>query len=345
MTRILIQGIGGVGGLVAGELLRAGADVTLVTGNPVIAEALNRRGLHVKTPADDFQVAATAYTSITDIASLERFDCAYLTMMATSVIEGAQAAAPRLTKNGYFVAFQNGFVEDAIGDAIGRHRVISATVALGSSMVEPGVYQRTTEGRLIIGELDGRDSERISELQSTLSAVINTQISRNIVGVLWGKLIWNGAVSCLCAVSGKTLGELFDCAIGRELFLLAFRESVDTARAQNVEIEAVIVNPDKYYFCETDSNERHASLLESLLTFAKLYAGVTPSTLESLRRGRQSEVDFLNGYIVEKAIENRIAVPLNEIVVAMVREIETKKRTITPSNLDELAQSYASATN
>ena len=114
-------------------------------------------------------------------------------------------------------------------------------------MVSPGVYQRTTQGRLIVGELDGRSSARLDDLQTTLSAIIDTEISRNIVGVLWGKLIWNGAVSCLCAVSGKTLGELFDCAIGRELFLLAFRESVDTARAQNIEIETVIVKPEKYY--------------------------------------------------------------------------------------------------
>ncbi|MFT4582482.1 MAG: 2-dehydropantoate 2-reductase [Gammaproteobacteria bacterium] len=344
MTRILVQGIGGVGGLVAGELLRAGADVTLVTGNPVIAETINQHGICVKTPSNEFKVAATAYSSIADIASSEIFDCAYLTMMATSVVEGARAAAPRLEKNGYFVAFQNGFVEDAIGAAVGKHRVISATVALGSTMVSPGVYQRTTEGRLIIGELDGRSPERLHDLQSTLSAIIDTEISRNIVGVLWGKLVWNGAVSCLCAISGKTLGELFDCAIGRELFLLAFRESVDTARAQNIEIETVIVKPDKYYFGQTDSNERRATLLEKLTAFATLYAGVTPSTLESLRRGRKSEVDFLNGYIIEKALEKNIAVPLNEIVVEMVRDIEAKNRTITPSNLDELATRYASAT-
>ncbi|MDA0823844.1 MAG: 2-dehydropantoate 2-reductase [Proteobacteria bacterium] len=344
MTRILIQGVGGVGGLIAGELLRAGADVTLVTGNPAITEAINQRGIRVKTPDDEFYVAATAYSSIAHIPALKNFDCAYLTMMATNVIEGAEAAAPRLTENGYFVAFQNGFVEEAIGEAVGVHRVISATVALGSTMVSPGVYQRTTQGRLIVGELDGRSSARLDDLQTTLSAIIDTEISRNIVGVLWGKLIWNGAVSCLCAVSGKTLGELFDCAIGRELFLLAFRESVDTARAQNIEIETVIVKPEKYYFAHSDSNERHTILLESLTALAKLYAGVTPSTLESLRRGRKTEVDFLNGYIIKKAIEKNIAVLLNEIVVSMVRDIETKKRAIAPSNLDELARRYASAT-
>ena len=204
------RGIGGVGGLLAGELLRAGAELTLVTGNPIITAAINRNGIAIPTPDDSFQVAASASTALTDLPPEQSFDCAYLAMMAGDVVDAARAALPLLKDNAYFVAFQNGFIEEAIGNAVGNERVISATVALGSSMEAPGMYRRTTAGRIIIGEMDGRRSQRLDRLRSTLSHVVDTEISRTIVGVLWGKLVWNGAVSCLCAISGKLLGELFD---------------------------------------------------------------------------------------------------------------------------------------
>ena len=336
MTHILVQGIGGVGGLLAGEPLRAGAKLTLVTGNPAITAAINHNGIAISTPDDSFQVAASASTALTDLTTESSFDCAYLAMMAGGVVDAARAALPLLRDDGYFVAFQNGFVEEAIGNAVGIERVLSATVALGSSMEAPGIYRRTTAGRIIIGEMDGRKSQRLDRLQSTLSHVVDTEISHNIVGVLWGKLVWNGAVSCLCAISGKLLGELFDCEVGRELFFLAFRESVDTATAQGVDIEPVIVDPRDYYLAPSDSVSRRDEILNRLTVFVEMYAGVTPSTLESLKRGRKSEIDFLNGYILEKANVAGIKLPLNEAVIKIVHEIEAGSRTIDPSNLDEL---------
>ncbi len=336
MTRILVQGIGGVGGLLAGELLRAGVALTLVTGNPKITAAINRNGIAISTPDTSFQVTASAYTALDDLPASQSFECAYLAMMAGGVVNAARAALPLLRDDGYFVAFQNGFVEEAIGHAVGIERVISATVALGSSMEAPGIYRRTTAGRIIIGEMDGYKSSRVEGLQRTLSNVVDTEISHNIVGVLWGKLIWNGAVSCLCAISGKLLGELFDCEVGRELFFLAFRESVDTATAQRVDIEPVIVDPGDYYLAPSHSATRRDEILKRLTVFVEKYAGVTPSTLESLKRGRKSEIDFLNGYILEKANASQLNLPLNKAVIEMVHEIEAGSRRIDPANLDEL---------
>lgn len=341
MNRILLQGVGGVGGWLAAELIRSGHDITLVTGNATITAAINRDGISLATPERDFHVAAQAYTTLDELPASERFDYAFLAMMAGGVVAAAVAARDVLHDDACFVAFQNGFVEDAIGDAVGIERVISATVALGSSMEAPGVYRRTTPGRLIIGEMDGRESMRLDQLQAILAHVVPTEISTNIVGVLWGKLIWNGAVSGLCAISGKQLGELFDCTIGRELFLQAFHESVSTARAEGVTIESVIVDPDDYFWDPADPPSRRAELLERTRAFVDKYVGVTPSTLESLKRGRKSEIDFLNGYIRRRAQANGHAVPLNDHVIAMVHEIEAGQRQLSPANLVELAARLA----
>ena len=164
MQRILIQGIGGVGGLLAAGLIRAGEDAYLVTNNSTITTAINENGIRLNTPDDSFHVSAHAYTTLDDIEPALKFDCAYSAMMAGAVVEAALAARPRLTDDGYVVSFQNGFVEEAIGKAIGNDRVVSATVALGSTMEAPGIYRRTTEGSLIIGELDGRRRTRLNNL-------------------------------------------------------------------------------------------------------------------------------------------------------------------------------------
>lgn len=341
MNRILLQGVGGVGGWLAAELIRSHHDITLVTGNATITAAINRNGISLATPEREFNVAARAYTDLDELPPESRFDCAFLAMMAGGVVDAAAAARDYLHEDACFVAFQNGFVEDAIGDAVGIERVISATVALGSSMEAPGVYRRTTPGRLIIGEMDGSVSARLDALQGVLAHAVPTEISTNIIGVLWGKLIWNGAVSGLCALSGKQLGELFDCAIGRELFLRAFHESVSTARAAGVRIESVIVNPEDYFWDPADPPARRAALLERTRAFVDKYAGVTPSTLESLKRGRKSEIDFLNGYIQRRAQANGRSVPLNEHLIAMVHEIEAGQRQLSPANLDELATRLA----
>lgn len=342
MTQILVQGIGSVGGLIAGELIRAGKKLCLVTGNQEISTAINRNGISISTSDDAYRVEARAYTDLREIPVGQSFDCAYLAMMAGSVVDAAQEALPFLNEDGYLVSFQNGFVEEAIGQAVGIERVISATVAFGTTMEAPGIYRRTTPGRLIIGEMDGRLSPRLGELRDTLALVVETEISDNIIGVLWGKLIWNGAVSCLCAVSGKSLGDLFDSEIGRELFLRAFRESVDTATAQGVDIEHVIIDPNDYYLGIADKPSKRVQILRRMMQFVETYAGVTPSTLKSLKRGRKSEIDFLNGYILEKATAAGLESSLNEIVIRMVHEIEEGSRKITPSNLDELLDTLSS---
>jgi len=336
VTQILVQGIGSVGGLIAGELTRAGQNLYLVTGNQEISAAINRNGISISTSEHSFRVSAQAYTHLREIPVGQSFDCAYLTMMAGGVVDAAQETLPFLSEEGYLVSFQNGFVEEAIGQAVGIERVISATVAFGTTMDAPGIYRRTTTGRFIIGEMDGRLSDRVGKLRDTLAHVVETEISDNIIGVLWGKLIWNGAVSCLCAVSGKSLGDLFDSEIGRELFLQAFRESVDTATTQDVDIEHVIIDPNDYYLGIADKPSKRVQILRRMTQFVKMYAGVTPSTLESLKRGRKSEIDFLNGYILEKATAAGLKPLLNEIVIRMVHEIEAGHRKITPSNLGEL---------
>jgi 2-dehydropantoate 2-reductase len=150
--RVLIQGIGGVGGVLAGELLRAGHTPTLITGNPEIASAINQDGLRVTTPAGSFTARGQAFASPEELATDARFDLSLLVMKAQRVVEAARAALPHLTDDGYVVTCQNGIVEDAVGSAIGAERVVSCIVSFGATMLSPGEYEQTSNGEIHIGE-------------------------------------------------------------------------------------------------------------------------------------------------------------------------------------------------
>ena len=333
--RILIEGVGSVGGVIAGELLERGVDVTLVTGNPAIAAAINRDGLALSTPTRSFTVPARAWASLAELPP-SRFDAAYLLMMAGGAIEAAEQSMPLLQDDGYLVAFQNGFVEVAISERCGAGRVLSACVAFGATMEAPGVYRRTTAGRVFIGELDGRVTPRIEGLRDTLAEVIEVRISTNITGVLWGKLAWNCAVSALCAVSGLALGEVIASELGQCLLLVSYREALDTARAHGVVLERAVVDHERFYLPRGADARLRADKQTLVAQLAAAYAEVKPSTLQSLLRGRKTEIEFLNGYLVGRAREVGLEARLNAALVDMVGEIERGRRQIARANLDEL---------
>jgi 2-dehydropantoate 2-reductase len=334
---ILIAGIGGVGGVVAAELIRAGLHPTLITANPAITDAIRRDGLRLYTPDDSATLRAEVYTTLAELPPGRCYDAAYLIMKANHVVEAAQAARAYLKPEGYVVSFQNGLVQDAVSAVIDRQRILCVSVAFGSNMEAPGVYRRTTRrNQLYVGELDGRRTPRLERLARTLEHVVPVTVTDNIIGYLWGKLVWNCAVSGLCALAGWTLGELVATETGRTLFLGIYTEVIDTAAALGLQMEAAVVDYRQFYTPPGLDAGALAARHQAVADLAIPYSAVKPSSLQSLERGRPTETAFLNGYVVEQARGVGLAVPLNAAITRMIGEIEAGVRPIDPANLEAL---------
>lgn len=339
--RLLLMGCGAVGGVLAGGLLRAGQDLALVTHNKEITRAINTAGLQVSTPEGAWTVPAVAHTRLEEVEGT--FDAACLAMKATGVAQAAQEVAGRLSAGGYAVTLQNGVVEDRVAAILGRERVVGALVGWGATMHAPGVYEMTSRGEMVIGELDGQRTPRVQRLKAVLDAAAPTTVSANIYGVLWSKLAINCATSAPGAVSGQLLGEILRRGDARRLGLAIISEVIDVAQALGVTLEPVggTLDLERLYLPPARRNggfgpdlvAKHAIMLLVGLRFRKLKS----SMLQSLERGRQPEIDTKNGYVVEKGQEMGIATPVNSALVAMVREIAAGKRPIIPENLTELA--------
>ncbi|MDZ4861087.1 MAG: ketopantoate reductase family protein [Candidatus Hydrogenedentes bacterium] len=341
--RFVIQGIGGIGGVIAGMMRAAELRPVLVTNNEDITHAINDHGIQVSTPSEKHTTSRQAFTTLPEAAAHGLFDAAFLVMKATGVVEAAVEAARYLNPGGYVVTFQNGIVEDAVGHAIGIERVVSASIGWNAVMHAPGVYERTTPGDTFIGELDGSTSPRVRAIADALRHAGPVKISTNMRGVLWSKLAINCTINSVGALTGETLGEMLGDARIRRLFLLAYSEVVDTAEAQNVRLERIAANP-KLLYLPKDAGPitRYAKDVIARMLGRK-YKHARASTLQSLERGRKTEVDFLNGYVVDAARKLSIPTPVNAALTIMIKEIEGGTRKIAQSNIDDLLQMISEA--
>jgi 2-dehydropantoate 2-reductase len=338
--RLLLMGCGGVGGVIAGGLLRVGHDLTIVTHNEEIGRAVNANGLAITAPEGKWTVPATAHVHLAEVEG--PFDAVYLAMKATGVEQAAREAGDYLAPEGYVVTLQNGVVEDRVGEVLGRERVVGALVGWGATMHAPGVYEMTSRGELVVGELDGRTTPRVAQLKATLEGAVPTTVSTNIYGVLWSKLAINCVITSLGAATGQLLGEMLWRAAVRRLGMIITSEVVDVAEAHGIALEPVggtldihrLYLPPERRIGGLDLGilARHALLLAVGLKFRRLKS----SMLQSIERGRRSEIDYMNGYVAERGREKGVPTPVNAAIAALVREVEAGTRPMSPDNLASL---------
>ncbi|PKN66682.1 MAG: 2-dehydropantoate 2-reductase [Deltaproteobacteria bacterium HGW-Deltaproteobacteria-15] len=336
-SRILIEGIGAIGGVVAGKLIKAGYAPTLVTGNREISEEINRNGIGVSTPDEKFTAPARAFTSLAELDRDDRFDVALLTMKAHRVVEAARDTLPFLDpQHGFVLTCQNGIVEDAVAGEIGAGRVAAGIIGWGGTMHGPGVYERTGPGAIHIGEPDGSQTKRIEKLADILRVVTPVVVSGNIKGAQWGKLAINCTITTIGALTGESLGNMLRDGRVRQAFMATYREVIDTALALGFRPERIAVNPMLLYVPE--SAGAVTRFVKDILVriAARKHGKLKSSSLQSLERGRKTEIDFLNGYVVEQARKAGVRTPFNEALTRMIKEIEQGRRSLTPANMEEL---------
>jgi 2-dehydropantoate 2-reductase len=167
-----------------------------------------------------------------------------------------------------------------------------------------------------------------------LNEVAPCRISQNIMGELYAKLVINACINSLGAIAGLNLGGLLAVKKVRNIFIVLMREAMDVAEAMGLKVEPGGGGKLDYYrFVEGKGLlaqwKRH--LMIRAIGFK--YRRIKSSSLQSLERGRGTEIDYLNGYICERGREHGVPTPLNDIVVAMVKQIEAGERSITPENI------------
>jgi 2-dehydropantoate 2-reductase len=203
-------------------------------------------------------------------------------------------------------------------------------------MDAPGVYEKTTVGTIHIGELDGKISERLRGLAEVCETCTPVVMTDNIRGALWSKLAINCTITTIGALTGDTLGDLVTDWRIRRVFLRTYGEVVETAEASGVMLEKIATDP-KLLYISRDANMVQFIIKETMVRVVGIrYGKQKSSSLQSLERGRKTEIDYLNGYVVQQAESVDVPTPVNAALVKMIKEIESGERKISRENVDDL---------
>jgi len=259
-----------------------------------------------------------------DPADLEGpFDFVLVTLKAPH-LEAALGPLVELDLAETFVSLGNGLVQERIAAIVGEENLVVGTVEWGATNLGPGHLARTTLAPFVIGEPDGETKSRTNLLAEALGTVADVRITENIGGQVWSKLLVNSAFSGLGAVSGLLYREVVADPAGKDAALAVWREGYDVGMAQEIKLDEVLGVPAESLVVRGPGDRQKA---EEALEVAMGYAGATKaSMLQDLERGAKTEVDVINGGVVERGRQYGVDTPLNARVVELMHAMERGER-------------------
>ncbi|CAN5123263.1 2-dehydropantoate 2-reductase [soil metagenome] len=285
---------------------------------------------------DDLGAERTVFVdAVTDASRLDgRFDFALVTLKAPRLADALSPLAEAGRVDSY-VSLGNGLVQERIGELVGHDRLVVGTVEWGATNLGPGHVAQTTAGFFVVGEPDGAERERTRRLAQVLGTVADVRVTDNVLGQVWSKLLVNSTFSGLGAVSGLLYREVAAHPAGRRVTGPLWAEGVAVAHASGVELAEVIgVRPEALAARDPDDRAGADEAIDALMGTV----GATKSSmLQDLERGATTEVDVINGGVVDRGGAVGVPTPLNGRVAALVHAIERGEREPSPAALDELA--------
>jgi len=332
--RSLIWGAGAIGGTLGAYLARAGGDVTMVDTVVEHVAAITSGGLRVAGPIDEFTVRVPAFTPQTLSGT---WDEIILATKAHHTEAASRALLPHLSSGGYVVSAQNGLNELAIAEAVGAARTVGAFINFGADYMEPGVIHYGGHGAVVVGEIDGRVTPRVTAIRDRWRDFDQRAIvTPNIWGYLWGKEAY-GAMLFATALTNESIADALAMPAYRPLYIALAREILAVAAARTVRPEAFDGFDPAAYLANAPAGAAERSL-DALVAHnrrsAKSHSGIWRDLAV---RKRATEVDAQLGIVVTLGAEAGVPAPLTARLVALIHEIERGARAQSLEALDVLA--------
>ena len=329
---VLVVGAGAIGGVTAAKLAGKVGRVCVLDANPEHVARMRDPGLVVDVLGEERRVRLDAHADPDGLEGL--FDFALVTLKAPHLEEALVPLVERGLAR-FYVSLCNGLVQERIAGIVGEENLIWGTVEWGSTNLGPGHLAQTTSNPFVIGEPGGETRDRTHQLAEVLRNVEAVRVTENIGGQVWSKLLVNSSFSGLGAVSGLLYREATDDPDGREVALALWREGYDVGMAQGITLDEVLgVHADSLVVRGPEDRER----ADEALGVAMGYAGATKaSMLQDLERGLKTEVDSINGAVVDKGREFGVETPVNARLVELMHAMERGERRPGRDVFEELA--------
>lgn len=296
--KIAVMGAGAVGCYFGGLLARAGHDVVLVA-RPAHAEAMQQGGLLLDTQSFRERVRVQASTQPDAVQGAE---CVLFCVKSTDTESAGLAMAPHLAKGATVLSLQNGVDNAERLAAVLQRPVLPAVVYVATAMAGPGHVRHFGRGELVIAP-----SPTSEQLARTFAAAgIPMQVSDNVAGALWAKLVLNCVYNPLSAITRLPYGEIVNA------------QGLDVPRAMDDIVRECLA------VAHASGIALPEGTAEAVLPLAASMPGQVSSTAQDLARGRHTEIDHLNGFIVRRGEALGIATPANRLLHTLVRLLEAR---------------------
>jgi 2-dehydropantoate 2-reductase len=333
---VLVVGAGAIGGVIAAKMTAAGRRVAVLDANRVHAERMRDPGLVFEDLGEKGQVRVDAHTGAAELHG--RFDFALITLKATHLEAALRPLAERDVADS-FVSLGNGLVQERIAGLVGADRLIAGTVEWGAATLGPGHVAKYMRAPFVVGELDGPPRERTRRLAHALETVAEVRLVDDIRGQIWSKLLMNSVFSGLGAVSGLLYRDVVADPTGRRVAYGLWREGYDVGVAEGIRPDEVLGVPAEALVVRDDPDLARAD--EALAVFMRSGGDAKASMLDDLERGVPTEVDVINGGVVERGRRHGVPTPLNERVVELIHASERDERRPSPEAFGELERVLA----
>jgi 2-dehydropantoate 2-reductase len=293
--KVAVMGAGAVGCYFGGMLARAGHEVVLIARAQHV-ETMRRDGLRMQTRQFDERVGVRASA---DASAAADADLVLFAVKSNDTESAGAQLKPHLSPDALVLCLQNG-VDNAerLRTVLPPAQVAAAVVYVATEMAGPGHVKHHGRGELVIEP--ARGSEEAA--QALAAAGVPTEVSANVRGALWAKLIINCAYNAISAIAQRPYGE----NVKSEGIWDAMHDVVDECVAV-AKAEAVVL-----------PGEMHAIVHKLVETMPTQMS----STAQDLARGKRSEIDYLNGFIVRRGEALGIPTPCNNVLWALVKLLE-----------------------
>jgi len=301
--KIVIIGPGAMGCLFAGLLVEANyKEVWILDKYQDRAQQIAKKGIHIQGIGGTRKIYVNTTSKAEDIGIAE---LVFVWVKSYDTFEAVKGAKDTIGRYTQLISLQNGLGNiESITKFVDSDNVIAGTTSHGATLLDVGKIRHAGIGLTTIGRLDGTVDAKLKDVANLLSnAKIDTQISDNIENVIWTKLIINAAINPLTAITRLKNGRLLDFYDTQILL----DRIVDEAKTVTDKIGISLTCPDiKKQIREVciATSENNSSMLQDILQEC------------------QTEVDAINGAIVEKANELAIPVPVNETLTHLIKTIE-----------------------
>ena len=325
--RIAVIGAGAIGCLVAGYLKKNDEEVTLI-GRGSVVKAIKEKGLSISGVRGNFLVHVNILEVLNYLPDL------VILATKTQDIDSALQDNLHLLQNSLILTTQNGIQADnLVAKYFPREKIISSIVMFGATNLEPGKVVQNFEGSWILGSFfDSHPTESLISLSLVLNKAFPIIISEDMLGMKYLKIFVN-ANNCLAAIIGKSMQEVFSdltisrisIAIWKEAFEIFDKIGIDLVSLPGFPVE----NLTKFTTMPSLQAAEVFSGLMKNLSKDPLYGSI----LQSIMRGKLSEIDYINGEFVRLAEKNNMQAPLNKILVEMVHQVEINHRFFSKEDL------------